>query len=82
MFQLVGMTHFQATFNSKTHRCVVEIRPEGINYTYKLTVDGSSYATFSTQQRILNKSWVFDIRGEHHSVVLGTLLAVDDFIFF
>ena len=71
MFQLVGVIPFDIHLAGRVLKCKLEILPDNLNYSYRLFVDGKTLEQFSGKQRILHKSWVFDIAGQQHSVVLG-----------
>ena len=78
MFKLVGPTPFTIENGGRTHQCNIDIRPEKLSYNYRLTVDGKSHSDFTQRMRVLNKTWLVDVDGTQHSIVLGQITREDD----
>ncbi|CAG0903787.1 unnamed protein product [Cyprideis torosa] len=67
LFKLVG----SETFSVEGHTCVISICPAGsFSYEYKLTVNGTSYKTFSESRSRIQKTWLLTIGDTTHRVVL------------
>ncbi|CAG0897818.1 unnamed protein product [Cyprideis torosa] len=59
------------TFSVEGHTCVISICPAGsFSYEYKLTVNGTSYKTFSESRSRIQKTWLLTIGDTTHRVVL------------
>ena len=69
MFKLIGKETFKIGRNTN---CCIKIEPYGgFSYQYSLEVGGKSFKTFTENQTKILKTWLVDIGGNLHRVVLA-----------
>ena len=67
MFRLVGMETFK--IGKKTAE--ITITSKGIAFEYALTIGGKTLKKFTEAQAKNTRTWLLDMSGEQHRVVLG-----------
>ena len=67
MFRLVGVETFK--IGKKTAE--ITITSKGIAFEYALTIGGKTLKKFTEAQAKNTRTWLLDMSGEQHRVVLG-----------